>query len=151
MFALLSALRLDEKFPFGDMSACCGLPQLQRHRSRLSATRRSILFRTFSCTLKEKVHKGLLALSCEKRGVPKEKVHPPARSRQRTRTKKRAYLPAFVIIPYAPSGTYFSNGLPYLISSLTNVELTNARSLDDTRITVSTSPISLLICASEIS
>ncbi|MBO4353375.1 MAG: hypothetical protein J5860_00375, partial [Clostridia bacterium] len=66
MFALLSVLRLDEQIPFGDMSACCGLPQLQRHRSRRTATCRSVLFRTFSFALKEKVHKGVLALSREK-------------------------------------------------------------------------------------
>ena len=44
MFALLSALRFDEKSPFGDMSACCGLPQLQRHRSRRSAIRKRLSF-----------------------------------------------------------------------------------------------------------
>ncbi|MBO4428903.1 MAG: hypothetical protein J5832_03010, partial [Clostridia bacterium] len=67
-----SVSRLDEHLRFGDLSACCGLPQLQRHRSRRSATRRSILFGTFSFTLKEKVHKGVLALPREKRGVMKE-------------------------------------------------------------------------------
>ena len=74
MFVLLSVLRLDEQIPFGDMSACRANARLQRHRSRRSATCRSILFGTFSFTLKEKVHKGVLALSREKRGVLKEKV-----------------------------------------------------------------------------
>ncbi|MBO4354154.1 MAG: hypothetical protein J5860_04360, partial [Clostridia bacterium] len=49
------------------------LAHRKRHRSRRRATCRSILFRTFSFTLKEKVHKGVFALSRDKRSMLQEK------------------------------------------------------------------------------
>ncbi|MBO4354067.1 MAG: hypothetical protein J5860_03895, partial [Clostridia bacterium] len=62
--------------------------ELQRHRSRRSATCRSVLFGTFSFTLKEKVHKGALVLTREERSVPKEKSVSRARRAKKPRREK---------------------------------------------------------------
>ncbi|MBO4428860.1 MAG: hypothetical protein J5832_02795, partial [Clostridia bacterium] len=90
---LVGLLRLaaTRRVPACELESAWG-SELQRHRSRRSATCRSVLFGTFSFTLKEKVHKGVLALSREKRGVMKEKVHPPAKFAERETSAENPYI-----------------------------------------------------------
>ena len=88
-----------------------------------------------------------------RRGTPR---HLSPRERKNKKTSPTACFFAilfayFFITSYAPAGTYLSYGLPYFIISRTNVELTNESSGDAASITVSTSPVSLLISASDTS